>query len=92
MAKLFKLSVIAPDEIIYEGEIVSLVVPAALGYLGVLADHAPLIANLVSGKIAIREESGKNVNFYYQGKGFLEVFKNNVNVILNHAIAAKMNP
>ena len=83
MAKSFNLNIIKPDKIIYEGKVISLVVPAALGYLGVLANHAPLIANLISGKIIIREESGKEVIFHSKSKGFLEVLKNNVTMILN---------
>ena len=85
MAKSFNLSIITPDKIAYEGKAVSLVVPAALGYLGVLADHRPLIANVVSGKITLTEESGKTLTFHYKDKGFLEVLKNNVTLLLNSA-------
>ena len=87
MAKLFNLSVVTPDKTVYENEVVSLIVPAALGYLGVLANHAPLVANLVSGKIIIREESGKIVTFYSRSKGFLQVLANKVTIILRSAIA-----
>ena len=83
MAKSFNLSIITPDKITYEGKVVSLVVPAALGYLGVLADHRPLISNMVSGKITLTEESGKILAFHCKGKGFLEVLKNNATIILN---------
>lgn len=83
MAKVFRLCVITPTETLYEGNVVSLVVPAALGFLGVLADHAPLIASLVGGKITFREESGDTQVLRHNGKGFLEVLENNVNVILN---------
>lgn len=91
MVKIFNLSIVTTQKTIYEGKIISLVVPAALGYLGVLADHAPLVANLTSGKIILKEESGKAIIFNTKGKGFLEVFKNNVNVILNHATAVQMD-
>ncbi len=88
MSKVFNLSVISPEKVVYEGKVVSLVVPSALGYLGVLANHAPFISNLVSGKIIVREESGKTVVFQYQGKGFFEVLKNNAVVILQQALTA----
>ena len=63
MAKLFDLTIITPDEIVYEGKALSLVAPCALGYLGVLGDHAPLIANMKAGKITLKEESGKSIFF-----------------------------
>ncbi len=86
MAKLFNLEIITPDKLIYQGEVVSLVAPAELGYLGVLADHAPLIANTVSGKITLRDRSGKSKAFVAKAGGFLRVLKNNATLILESAI------
>ncbi len=83
MPKPFNLIIISPDKIEYEGKVISAVVPAALGYLGILANHAPLAANLASGKIILQEESGERKIFYHKSKGFLEILKNNVTIILN---------
>ena len=83
MAKLFNLSIITPAKTIYEGRISSLTVNAKLGYLGVLADHAPIIAGLASGKIVLREDSLPPKVFHYKSGGFLEVFKNNATVLLD---------
>lgn len=83
MAKDFKLTVITPEKKLYEDRVFSLVVPAALGYLGVLADHAPLVASLVRGKITIKDVSGGSLFFSVQGKGFLEVKNNNVTIVLD---------
>ena len=89
MAKLFDLTIITPDEIVYEGKALSLVAPCALGYLGVLGDHAPLIANMKAGKITLKEESGKSIFFDSASNGFLQVLKNNVTIILNNNITRK---
>jgi F-type H+-transporting ATPase subunit epsilon len=83
MAKSFHLSVLAPEKNMYEGKALSLVAPAAFGYLGVLADHAPLAANLKEGKIIILKESGERVVINSKAAGFLQVLKNNVSVILD---------
>lgn len=83
MAKTFSVSIITPDKVVYKGKAVSLIVPAALGYLGVLADHDALAANLVEGKIVVSEESGNKTNFYSLSKGFLQVLKNNVTLLLD---------
>jgi len=82
MAKAFKLSIITPEKIVYEGSITSLVAPSELGYLGVLADHAPLITNLSAGTITVRDDTGKVLFFPSRGKGFLEVLKNDATVFL----------
>jgi F-type H+-transporting ATPase subunit epsilon len=83
MAKEFHLTVLSPTKSLYNGKVVSLVAPAALGYLGILADHAPLIAGLKKGKIMIKESSGGDVLLETQTRGFLEVKNNNVTIILD---------
>jgi len=83
MAKEFSIEIISPEKNIYSGKIISLVAPAQLGYLGVLADHAPLAANTVSGKIILREASGRVVNIETKATGFLEVLNNHVTLLLS---------
>jgi len=83
MAKLFRLFIGTPQKIVYEGEVSSLVAPGELGYLGILANHAPLITNLVRGKISFKESSHKQTIIYSQGKGVLEVLENNVTLLVD---------
>ncbi|MDP3790554.1 MAG: ATP synthase F1 subunit epsilon [Candidatus Omnitrophota bacterium] len=82
MAKLFNLSIVTPNKTVYEGKISSLTAPSKLGYLGILADHAPLIAILTGGKIAFREDSNEQKVFNSKSDGLLEVMKNNVTILL----------
>jgi F-type H+-transporting ATPase subunit epsilon len=89
MAKSFDLSIVTPDEIVYEGRVSSLIAPSSLGYLGVLGDHAPLIANMTSGKITLKQEAGDSIIFNSETKGFLQVFKNKVSIILNNNLAVR---
>lgn len=82
----FHLTIINPEKTIYEGEITSLIAPSESGYLGVMAGHLPLAANIVSGKIIVRRDNEKELKvFNCRGKGFLEVFDNKVNLFLNSA-------
>jgi len=74
--------IITPEKTIYDGEAASLVAPSELGYLGILADHAPLVANLVAGKVAVKKENGEALVFDNLAKGFLDVLNNNVTMIL----------
>jgi F-type H+-transporting ATPase subunit epsilon len=88
MDKTFNLTILEPERIIYQGRALSLIAPCENGYLGVLADHAALAANVVDGKITVREEPAREpLVFHSEGKGFLEVLNNNVNLILNHTDA-----
>lgn len=81
MDKLFHINIVTPDKTIYEGRISSLIAPGELGYLGVLSNHAPLITNLVPGKIILRERPNEATIFYSKGNGIMEVLKNNVNIL-----------
>lgn len=82
MEKQFQVDILTPEGKIFERKITSLVVPAALGYLGVLADHAPLVANLMPGKISFREGAGNWKAIYNKGKGFIEVARNKTTLLL----------
>jgi len=81
--KIFHLDIVSPQGVSFSGEASSLVVPAALGYLGVLADHAPLVACLTGGRIVFREGSGKTRVLSSGANGFLEVINNKATVILD---------
>ncbi|MDD5072200.1 MAG: ATP synthase F1 subunit epsilon [Candidatus Omnitrophica bacterium] len=83
--KLFKISITTPEKTIFEGEISSLVAPGEGGYFGVLVDHAPLIANIIPGKITIKDTSEQPTVFKCKSTGILEVLKNNVNILVDSA-------
>jgi F-type H+-transporting ATPase subunit epsilon len=83
MNKLFQVNIISAQKSVFKGQVSLLIVPAALGYLGVLANHDRLIANLIPGKIIFKEDSGKQSIIYSQGKGFLEVLRNNATLLLD---------
>ena len=75
MSKSFKINIITPEETFFEGEAVSLIAPGALGYLGVLVDHAPLVTPLTSGHITLKL-ADKTQKQYEMDRGFLEVSNN----------------
>lgn len=83
MAAIFNLNITTPDRTIYDGSVSSLIAPGELGYLGILANHRPIVATLGPGKITIRDENGKNIVFYSDGNGFIEVLKNTARILLD---------
>ncbi|MGB2697439.1 MAG: F0F1 ATP synthase subunit epsilon [Candidatus Zixiibacteriota bacterium] len=77
---MYKLSIVTPEKKFYEDEVNSLIAPGSLGYLGILTDHAPLLTELVPGKLTLKDSQGKEKIFAISG-GFLEVLKNNVTIL-----------
>lgn len=71
MAKRIPLSIVTPERVAWEGEVDSLVVPAAEGQLGVLPGHAPLLAQLSPGVVQIR--SGEETRMLAVSGGYFEV-------------------
>ena len=84
--KTFDLTIATPEKNLYHGKATSLVAPSALGYLGVWADHAPLIAALVPGNITIRDAAGNTTVFVTHGKGFIEVLRNKVTLLMDSPV------
>lgn len=80
MAKSFKLMIITPEKVVYDAEVTSVVAPGDLGYLGVLADHAPLITSLKSGNLEITDANGSKTTMILSS-GFMEVLKNTVTIL-----------
>ena len=72
MAAIYPLRIVTPEANVFEEEIESLIVPGTLGYLGVLAHHAPLLTGLSQGKLTIRDAQGTTHLFQIDG-GILEV-------------------
>ncbi len=91
MQKSFFLNILIPEKTLYKGSAESITVPGEIGYLGILAEHAPLMTTLVPGKIVVRGEKDSNAVFHSKGKGFLEVLKNKVTVLLE-TIEEKSDP
>ena len=76
----FTLSVVTPEHILMEEVVESIVVPGAKGYLGVLANHAPLITPIVPGRLSVRKSQATEIIMAISG-GFLEVSHNKATVL-----------
>ena len=80
MNNTFFLKIVTPTEVFFEGQAVSVVAPGALGYLGILQNHAPFITTVSKGNLTFRDPEGKTQTFKVEG-GFLEVLNNRVLVL-----------
>lgn len=81
---MFRLSIVTPEKIVFDGEVASLIVPGAEGYLGVLSHHAPIITALQAGKIEFRD-SNEKLQIYSVSGGFIEVSHNSATLLADTA-------
>ncbi len=82
--KPFRLVVMTPERKVLDIEVTSLIAPGTEGFLGVLANHAPLITALDPGPLEYRRPDGTEEAVAVAG-GFLEV-SGNVATILADAV------
>jgi len=78
--KSYHLTIVTPQEVFFEGSVVSLVVPGGAGSFGVLADHAPIISTLIEGPLALTTEEGEKRQFQI-GSGFFDLLNNQATLL-----------
>lgn len=74
MAATYRFKILTPATLVFDSEVESLIAPGEAGYLGVLANHAPLITTLNPGTVKVRLESGEK--WFSVSGGILRVAKN----------------
>ena len=80
MPKAIQLRVVTAEGQALADEAVSIVAPGALGYLGILSNHAPLVTTLQPGKLAWRRPNDERLISHLTG-GLLEVAGNRVTIL-----------
>jgi F-type H+-transporting ATPase subunit epsilon len=84
MAHLLHVELVTPEKKIFSDEVAMVVVPAAEGDMGIMAQHSNIVAMLRAGMIAVHEEGGA-VQTYYADGGYVSV-SNNHCIILAEAV------
>ena len=83
---MLKVSVISPENVLFEGDVSSVVAPAFDGEIGILEGHAPLMTLLGKGPLRLGGASNDK-KFEIEG-GFLQVVNNVVRIVTEKATAA----
>ena len=78
------LTIITPDQQVFEGEVDSATFPGEDGSFQVLHNHAPLVSSLGKGIIRYRGKGG-NASVMVEG-GVVEVLKNNITVLAERVL------
>jgi F-type H+-transporting ATPase subunit epsilon len=81
---MFRLSIVTPERVVYDADILSLVAPGSGGYLGILSNHAPIITALKPGKIEFHDATDK-LHILAVTSGFLEVSANKATILADAA-------
>ena len=80
----FTFRLVTPQRLLFEGPALSVQAPGSEGYLGILANHAPLITALKPGKLEVKDPKGVVTTYAVSG-GFLEVSDNRASVLADSA-------
>lgn len=84
MAGTFMLEIVSPEERLLKDEVQFVVVPEITGELGVLRNHAPMIAALNIGVLRYTDANGAIKKMAVSG-GFMEVNANEARVLAETA-------
>jgi F-type H+-transporting ATPase subunit epsilon len=78
-----RCEIVSQDRLVYEGDVDIVIVPGALGEMGILPGHAPLLSALEMGVIRVKKDQEEEV-FTVTG-GFIEVQPDIVTVMADAA-------
>ncbi len=81
----FVVHVLTPEGDVYEGEVQQVSTRTGVGEVGILANHAPMLARLVPAELRLHVSESETLR-YAQGEGWLEVFANEARVLISEAI------
>ena len=84
MAATFQLVVVTPETTALDATVDYVSIPAVDGELGVMANHAPLIARLACGELRL-QSNGKTERLYVDG-GFAQIADNVVSVLTGQVL------
>ena len=81
----FEVEVLTPEGEVFSGEVRQVSTRTAVGELGILANHAPLLASLRPAELRLHV-SDSEMKRYAQAHGWLQVFGNKAKLLLEEAI------
>jgi F-type H+-transporting ATPase subunit epsilon len=81
----FSVEVLTPEGQVFEGEVVQVSTRTAVGEIGVLANHVPILAALEPTELRLHL-SGSEIERYAQAHGWMQVFANSALLLVEEAI------
>ena len=81
------LELVAPERLLFSGDVVSVILPSIAGEMQVLPGHAPVIAVLEPGIITIDSGAGSSQRLFVRG-GLAEIRPDNISILADYAVPA----
>ena len=81
----FEVEVLTPEGEVFTGEVRQVSTRTAVGEIGILANHAPLLAALKPAELRLHV-SDSETKRYAQAHGWLQVFGNHARLLIEEAI------
>ncbi len=81
----FHFELVAPEKLVYSGDVESVIVPGTEGEFTVLKDHAPVISALRPGVVVIEQTGAAKQKLYVRG-GFAEVAPAGLTILADSAL------
>jgi F-type H+-transporting ATPase subunit epsilon len=82
----FEVEVLTPEGEVFSGEVRQVSTRTSVGEIGILANHAPLLAQLRPAELRLHV-SDSETKSYAQAHGWLQVFGNHARLLIEEAIA-----
>jgi len=82
----FEVEVLTPEGEVFSGEVTQVSTRTATGEIGILANHAPLLAALKPAQLRLHV-SDSETRAYAQAHGWLQVFGNHARLLVEEAIS-----
>jgi len=89
MATTYRFRVVTPERVVYDGDVVEIIVRTTEGEIAILAHHMQLITPLVPHIMVIYHDDGKTDQLVIGG-GFLEVQAKGTTILADSAETADM--
>ncbi|HEX6227850.1 MAG TPA: ATP synthase F1 subunit epsilon [Solirubrobacterales bacterium] len=84
--RTFEVEVLTPEGEVFSGEVRQVSTRTAVGEIGILANHAPLLASLRPAELRLHV-SESETRSYAQAHGWLQVFGNRARLLVEEAIS-----
>lgn len=83
----FYLEIITPEKIIFKDRVNELIVPTTTGEVGIMPNHVPLLTQISSGELVIKQ--GQKEHSLAISGGFMEVTQNQTTILADYAVRSE---
>jgi F-type H+-transporting ATPase subunit epsilon len=87
MADTFNFELVSPEQLLFSEKVTEVVIPATLGEMTVMANHAPVMTTIKPGVVTVKLASGQTKKYVVFG-GFADILPTSCTLLAESAIAA----